>query len=776
MVARSSVSRLCIFAVACLAAMPAWAHAVSLDDARPLAFEANHGQADARVRFVARGAGHTTFLTDAGATIAFPTGEGGIAAIEMRFEGGAGSVPRAGASLPGVVTYVRGEDDAPQIYDAATFERVAYQNVYPGIDAVFYGTPRALEYDFVVAPAADPRRIVLRFAGADAPALDAAGNLLLRARADTLTFRRPVAYQHIAGQRHAVPVRYELRAGGRVGLRVGRYDRRQPLAIDPVLVLSTNLWGATGVAADPAGNLYVTGSISSADLPVAGGYQTQQAGSVDAFVMKLDPAGKMVLYTTYLGARRTTTYGIGIAVDAAGSAYVTGTSSGTAYPVTPGAYQSAGAGFITKLKPAGNALAYSTRFSSAIAAIAVHADGSLAITGTAAGVVATPGAFQATGPGGAAPYIARLNPTGTAMMYATYVGGSLRDEAHAVAVDAAGNAYIAGVARSSDFPTRAPLRAALSGGSDAFLAKVNPTGTALVYSTYLGGSADERGFGVTVDGAGEATVVGWTTSFDFPVTPGVFQPRIGVTSAGLSNAFITRFDASGTALRWSTYLGGGWCAGSGQSSCFGIFGPDEGIDVATSVANDAAGFTYVGGYATSTRFPLVDRLQDFGAGGDVQRAPFVARIRPGASRLAYSVVLGPRTATTNLNQIAIDGQGGVVALGNSPDPFPLTAGAVFGEGQSFVFKLAPGSYPTTLRSSADPAQRGQMLLLVADSDSGANGSMTFRDGGAVLGTAPVQNGSASLSVTLAPGVHRLTATHSADGKPSPPVYQRVAGQ
>ena len=306
----------------------------------------------------------------------------------------------------------------------------------------------------------------------------------------------------------------------------------------------------------------------------------------------------------------------------------------------------------------------------------------------------------------------------------------------------------------------------MSGVSDAFLAKVNPSGAALVYSTFLGGSGDERGFGVAVDGAGEATVVGWTTSADFPVTPGVFQPRIGTTLAGVSNAFIARFDANGTALRWSTYLGGGWCAGSGQSSCFGIFGSDEGIDVATSVATDAAGFTYVGGYATSTLFPLVDRLQAFGPGGDVQRVPFVARIRPGGASLAYSVVLGSRTAASIINQIAIDGRGGVVAAGSAYDAFPLTAGATFGAGQGFVFKLAPGNYPTTLRSSVDPAQRGQTILLLADSDSGANGTMTFRDGATVLGTAPVQNGVASLDVTLAPGVHRLTATHSADGKPS----------
>ena len=224
MVARPPASLL--VAIACLAVVPACAIAASLDDTRPLAFEANRGQADARVRFVARGAGHTTFLTDDGATLAVATAERAAVAVTMRFDGSAPATPRASVPLPGTATYVRGDDDGAPVYEAATFERVTYENVYPGIDAVFYGTPRALEYDFVVAPGADPRRIGLRFVGADATTIDAAGDLVLRAAGTTLTFRRPVAYQHIAGRRHAVAVRYELRKGGRVGLRVGRYDRR----------------------------------------------------------------------------------------------------------------------------------------------------------------------------------------------------------------------------------------------------------------------------------------------------------------------------------------------------------------------------------------------------------------------------------------------------------------------------------------------------------------------------------------------------------------------
>jgi hypothetical protein len=780
MVHRTVATVLAAFALQAAAPAPCAPVPASFD-ARPLAFEVNRGQSDARVRFVARGAGQATFLTDDGAhiVVAGATDATSTSAVELRFDGGGSHQPPRGRSpLPGTTTYIRSDGDADHVFDAPTYRDVVYENVYPGVDAVFYGTQRALEYDLVVAPRANPRQIALKFAGARAVEIDAQGGLVLRVQDRTLSFRRPVGYQVVGGARRSVEVRYALRGADRVGFHVGRYDARHPLVIDPVLALSSNLWGVTGVAVDPAGNIFVAGSVSTADLPVAGGYQTQQAGTADAYVMKLDLTGTTALYTTYLGARRATTQGLALAVDGAGSAYVSGTSTSTAYPLTPGALQSGGTTFVTKLNPAGNGLAYSTRFVAPVAALAVHADGTLLLTGTTVALNTTPGAFQPAKAGASSPYVARINPAGTGLVYATYVGGSAMDEAHGIAVDALGNAYVVGTVRSSDFPTRGPLRPALSGSSDAFVAKLNPSGTALIYATYLGGSADERGFGVAVDGAGEATVVGWTTSPDFPVTPGVFQPRIGRVSSGLSNAFISRFDASGAALRWSSYLGGGWCAGSGQSSCFGIFGADEGIDVATSVAVDSAGFTYVGGYATSTLFPLVDPLQGFGPGSDVQRAPFLARIRPGASRLAYSVVLGPRTSTTTVNQLAIDGKGGALAVGISADDwFPLTGGAVLGPGQSFVFKLASGMYPTTLRTSANPAKRAQPLVLVADSDSAAaGGTMTFYDGANVLGTAPVVDGTASLGVTLAPGVHRLTAVNGTDGKVSPPLFQLVSGQ
>ena len=745
----------------------------------PLAFEANHGQADPQVRFFARGAGQAVFLTDEGARIVVGTApDEPPALIDVRFDGGRVAVPLAGATLPGTANYLRGGDGGAQLADIPTYAKVTYAGVYPGVDVAYYGAGGVLEYDVIVAPHTDPKRVALRFGGADAVRVDAEGALVLRASGRDVTFRKPAAYQEIGGHRREVDARYVLRRDGCVGFRTGRYDRRHPLVIDPVLALSTNLWGtATGVATDAAGNIYVAGSVWTSDLPSAGGYLTQQAGTQDAYVVKLNPAGTTALYATYLGVRRAATQGLGIAVDGTGSAYVTGTTTSGAFPVTAGAYQSTGTTFVTKLAPAGNALAYSTLFAAPVAAIAVHADGSVTLAGTTAALATTAGAFQMAKTAPTSPYVARLNAFGTGLVYATFVGGSAADEARAVAVDAGGNAYVAGVARSVDFPTRNALRSTRSGSTDAFVAKVSATGTQLLYATYLGGTLDERAFGVAVDSAGQATVVGWTTSWDFPVTPGAFQPRIGVLSQNLSNAFITKLDAAGNSLLWSTYLGGAWCQGAGTGSCFGFFNADDGIDVATTVVSDAAGFTYVGGYATSTLFPQVESIERFPSGGDVQRVPFVARFRPGGGRLAYSVVVGKRTSTASVGQIALDGAGGVVAVGSTPgEMFPLTAGAVLGTSQSFAFKLAAANHPTLVRSSPNPAHRTQTLLLVADADAATVGTVTFRDGANVLGTAGVANGVASLSVVLAPGIHRITAVNSADGKVSPPYFQIVSGQ
>jgi hypothetical protein len=744
--------------------------------ALPLAFERNDGQSAPHVRFVARGAAYDTLLSDRGAEIVVGRPSGRVAVIGIRVADQRAPVAPEGASpLPGKANYLVGADPGGHIVGVDTFARVEYRSVLRGVDLVYYGTQGRLEFDLIVAPGSDPHAIRLDFLGVDRIDLSEGGDLVVHTSAGPLELRRPVAYQDIAGERRIVDAAFVHAGARQVGLRIGRYDREHPLVIDPILSLASNLWGAaSGVALDAEGNIYVAGTTWTSGLPAGGGYQTRLAGSQDAYVAKLNRSGTAVAWTTYLGARRAATSAAAIAVDGAGSAYLTGATDGSSFPITPGALQATGPAFVTKLAPAGNALAYSTRFGAPVAAIAVDAEGNAFLTGTTSMLTTTPGALQPAKLAPSSPYVAKLGPAGNALVYATYLGGSANDEARAIAIDGAGNAYVTGVARSVDFPVRNALRPALAGASDAFVAKLDPKGSALAYSTYLGGSADERAFGVAVDAAGQAAVVGWTRSNDFPVTANAFQRSKGHPDAAVSNAFVVRLDATGSTPRYASYLGGRWCL-SAASSCFGLFGPDDGIDAATSVAIDQAGFIYLGGYATSDDFPLVDRIQNVGAGSEVQRVAFVAKLNPDGAAPVYSVVLGPRTSATYTSQVAVDGSGGVVAVGNSWDPqFPLTAGAVRGDSSAFLFKLETGVHPTTLRASSNPSAPGQPITLTAGVLNPAPGGIvTFRTDTSTLGSVPASSGTATLSLALPAGIHRITATNSADGKGSPPHFQVV---
>lgn len=747
----------------------------------PLAFEENRGQTDPQVRFRSRGAGYEALCTDDGVDVVLRAADGAPpTSFRIRIgEGREPTPPIAIDPLPGSTNYFIGDDPLQHIADIPTFARVKYASVHPGIDVVYYGTQGELEYDLIVAPQADPRQARMSFDGVSRLEVSNAGDLVLHAGSETVALRKPVAYQEVHGERRDVEARYALAGRNEVGFEVGPYDQEHPLVIDPILALSTNLWGtATGVALDAARNIYIVGTAWSTGLPATGGYQTQMAGTQDAYVAKLNPTGTGVIYATYLGGRRAATSGLGIAVDGAGSAYVTGTTNSGTYPVTPNAYRSSGTTFITKLAPAGNALAWSTYVSAPVASLVVDDGGNVYMTGGATALETTPGVFRPAFSLGRSPYVAKLNPGGTAMVYATYLSGGGEDDGKGIAVDGAGNAYVVGVTRTTVFPTVNPFQTSLRGASDAFVTKLNPTGTALVYSTYLGGSGEERGFGIAVDTAGQAYVTGWTKSADFPRTSGVFQPAIGYVDPAVSNAFVTKLTASGSGLVYSSYLGGRWCLTATVHTCLSLFNPDEGIDAGTSIAVDASGYAYVGGYATSTEFPLVDSMQPVSVGGDGWHVPMVAKVAPAGDRLVYAAVLGTKVQGGTVGQIAIDGIGGAVLVGdNATAPFPLTAGAVLGTATGVVFKVSTGNYPTTVQAIANPVSRATPVTLTASALTPSPGAVvTFRTGPSTLGSAVVANGTASLSATLAPGVHRITATSNADGLVSPPHFQIVKGQ
>lgn len=458
----------------------------------PMRFESNQGQFDARVKFAARGAGYALLLTadealmslrsgDRNASAAAatrgefdqknqpePAREAKAAVIRMKLVNANRAASVHGEEpLPGRSNYFVGNDPAKWRTDVSNYTSVVYTSVYRGVDVVYYGNGRELEYDFKVAAGADPAAIDLCFDGAKRLRLDAAGELMIDTGAGEVRQHKPLAYQEAEGKRRKVSARYVLHGNHQVSFALGRYDRRKPLVIDPVLSYSTYLGGSGGdeghaIAVDAAGNAYITGFTTSFDFPTAAPLQSMSADGLDAFVTKLNAAGTALIYSTYLGGDNTDIAN-GIAVDTAGNAYVTGLTLSSNFPTV-------------------NALQMA---------------------------LASP--FKTDG------FVTKLNAAGTALTYSTYLGGNGNDQGQSIAADATGNAYVAGFTSSTNFPTANALQPAPGGSNDSFVTKLNPTGTAFIYSTYLGGTGSESKAAVAIDAAGNAYVAGSTLSPDFPL-------------------------------------------------------------------------------------------------------------------------------------------------------------------------------------------------------------------------------------------------------------------
>ena len=658
----------------------------------PLYFEANRGQTDPQVKFISRGDGYVLFLTSREAVLALnaPTGqpaEGAQTVVRMRFVG-ADSEPRVSGEeeSPGKANYFIGNDPAKWRRNVPTYAKVRYEGIYPGIDLIYHSNRRQLEYDFVLRSDVNPNTIVLGFEGADRLEVNARGDLVLHTAAGEVGQRKPVIYQEHDGIRKEIPGGFVLTDKQQVSVRVAAYDTSQPLVIDPILFYSTFLGGRgddTGlrVAVDTAGNAYVTGVTTSIDFPTPPGtLQTTFGGAAHAFVTKLNPTGSGIVYSAYLGGSAEEN-GLGIAVDAAGNAYVTGLTGSSNFPTTPGAFQTTFAGvedaFVTKLDPTGSALVYSTFLGGGGfdegTAIGVDAAGNAHVTGLtgSSNFPTTPGAFQTTFAGGSFDaFVTKLNFTGSALVYSTFFGGSGFDRGVGLAVDAAGNAYVTGLTDSSNLPTTAEaFQTTIGGSSDAFITKLDPTGSRVVYSTYLGGSGQEEGLGIAVNTAGNAYVTGRTGSTNFPTTSRAFQ----TTSGGSDDAFVTKIAPTGSALVYSTYLGG---------SSF-----DRGFGIAV----DAAGNAYVTGETLSSNFPITPgALQTTFAG--VEDA-FVTKLDPTGSRVVYSTYLGGSGYDLGA-AVTVDAlpnpSAYVTGLTGSAD-FPTTEGAfqiTFGGGvDAFVAKI-----------------------------------------------------------------------------------------
>jgi len=779
----------------------------------PLRFEANQGQADGRVKFLARGSGFSLFLTGREAVLSLRKpgdSAGAIDVVRMGLSGAnASEEPEGLERLPGIVNYMAGNDPAQWHTNVPNYGRVRYSDVYPGVDLVYYGNGQRLEYDFQVAAGADPGAIRLRFDGARRLRLDAGGNLELAAANGSIAFHAPVVYQMLDGKRQAIQGKFKLLAGNSVGFALGAYDRGKALTIDPTLVYSTYLGGSNSdtiaaIAVDGSGNAYLTGYTSSADFPVTpGAYETTDKDlKSSVFVTKLNSSGSALIYSTYLsgtGGPSGGDTGQAIAVDSAGDAYVTGYTYSSNFPTTKGVYQTTNVaanasgtnGFVTKLNPTGTGLLYSTFLGGSVSdyatSIAIDAAGDAYVGGVSfsANYPVTTGAYQTTNKGAADYYgtafVSKLNPTASSLLYSTLVGGStdyISQTAVRVAVNPAGDAYLFGDVGSTDFPVTAGAyqttnKGITGGGSNLTLTELNATGTKLIYSTFLGGSgAGYRGDapnGLALDSAGNAYLTGTTYEANFPVTTGAFQKTNKAAAGSLPTGFITKVNPTGTALVYSTFLGG------------------SGSDRAAGIAVDGTGDAFITGSAGSTDFPVTSNayqttnLAAFNNGSVV----FLTELNPAGSAELYSTYFGGGNSFGDIGYgVALGANGAVYFAGiTSASDFPITTNAYdkvynsqfssMGFVSEFTFSTAPPTAPsaTLLTSSENPATTGTALTFTASVTPATGsvvptGNVIFNIDQKNVATVALNSlGYASYTVsTLANGQHAILASYQGSTK------------
>ncbi len=747
---------------------PRQAHLIENYGRLPLSFEVNEGQTNSQVKYLSRGQDYSLFLTGTEAVLKLgkPSTTGspllGLrqlqfdnridnkillnidslrpaspaptsipqpiahAALRMRLAGADAAAKVSGLEqLPGKVNYFRGNDPKKWRTNVPTYAKVKYAKVYPGIDLVYYGDHRHLEYDFVVAPDADPRSIVIAFDGdglqrvgnRTALRIDNSGNLVIRSDGGEVQFHKPVIYQEASGLARGTPRshvdgNYVLLSDNRVGFEVGSYDLHQPLIIDPILSYSTYLGGsfwdeAVNLATDDAGNAYVVGITYSADFPTTSGAYDTACGTdgscdtsvsgdsfADVFVTKLGPTGTVV-YSTYLGGGNED-WGTGIAADLKGNAYVTGWTLSNDFPtlraIQPEFSQSpsdcfvpswgmpCGDAFVTKINSTGSALVYSTYLGGSGGdyglGIAVDPVGNSYVTGfTNSPDFPLQKAFQNSFGSYSFDYtdsfVTKLDPKGTAMVYSTYLGGGYDDEGDGIAVDFFGNAYVVGYSCSNDFPVANAIQPDNLGACVATVTKISPKGSRLVYSTYLGGSGGSGGLDVAVDYFGNAYVTGGAGP-DFPTTPGAFQENVSATPW---DAFVTKLNAAGSKLVYSTYLGG------------------NGNERGDAIALDFAGNAYVTGKTASTDFPTAKPIQAANAGGF---DAFVTALNPTGTRLWFSTYLGGNAEDWGRG-LGLDGRGNIYVAGRTRSSnFPLVhpiRNNLGGHADAFVAKISPRNTP-----------------------------------------------------------------------------------
>jgi hypothetical protein len=709
-----------------------WAH---LYAALPLSFEANQGQTDPSVSYLSRGRGFALFLTDHEAVLTLKNPSSAAGGQKPPDSAGAlrlqlvGANPHAAVTgrdeLPGKANYFLGSDPSKWRSNIPTYAKVRYESVYPGVDLVYYGTQGGeLEYDFVVAPGADPKPIAL---GIEMPGraplrINAEGDLVVPLPNGDVQLHKPVVYQidpaeasatsgSSAHTRHTSKVEshYALDAQNRVHFELGPYDHTRLLIIDPVLVYATYLGGSGGdvgyaITVDTNLDAYIAGVTNSSDFPTAGAaFQSAYGGNGDAFVTKINSYGTKLIFSTYLGGKGSDA-ATALAVSN-GNIFVTGYTASTNFPIkspvtnTEPFQMTYGGGasdaFVTELNATGNALVYSSYLGGSGAdvgqGIAADSPGNAYVTGytQSADFPHTANALQPSINGSQDAFVTKVNLTGEALLYSSFLGGSEADVAQAIQIDSTGDMYITGYTFSTDFPMQAPLQKTNAGGADAFVTEIKDDFSTLVFSTYLGGSADDRAYGIALDSTLNVYITGATASQNFPTTSGVPQTSLH----GASNAFVSKLNPTGSSLLYSMYLGGSEV--------------DQGNAIAVIPSGTNAGAAFVTGFTESTDFPTVEPVQALLGLSSITTycgtAPcpnaFITQINPAGNALTYSTYLGGNSYNSGQG-IALDDTGDPYITGStSSTNFPAIWGASYKQtltgtaGNAFVAKIDPANEP-----------------------------------------------------------------------------------
>ena len=569
----------------------------------PLYFIPNRGQADGEALFYAKTSRYTLWLTKEGLVFDAFQKEGRQASELVFLNANKNAEVAACESTEHRVNYFTGNDPSQWQTDIPTSKAVLYKNIYKNVDPKVYGIERQIEYDWVVRTGGKPEDIRFEYRDVERTRIDGKGNLIIEGKFGELKHRKPISYQMKDGRRVEVGAFFKRIGHDEYGFSVKDYDSSYDLIIDPlVLVYSTYLGGTSSdysgeeysllsgaIAVDSSGAVYICGDTQSTNFPIKNAYQKKNSGKPDIFVTKVSPTGKALQYSTYLGGS-SLDWGKGIAVDGRGAAYITGATTSKNFPAK--------------------------------------------------------NAYQNTNSGGLDAFITKLSPTGKAIEYSTYLGGTNSDGSEGIAVDSKGAVYVIGSTWSVNFPIKNACQKKNRGKLDAFVTKLAPAGQSLEYSTYLGGADSDVGYGIAVDSKGTAYIGGATHSANFP-TKYAYQKTFG---GGMEDAFAAKLTSSGKGLVYSTYLGG------------------SSMDWGYSIAVNSDGAAHVTGVTYSTNFPTKNAFQKTYCG---KADGFVTKLASSGQALEYSTFLGGTNADYG-GGIAVDSNGAACVTGGTESKnFPI---------------------------------------------------------------------------------------------------------